>query len=159
MRAQSLLINFPIARGLSFEIYIATIKTTVSPRIDVTPNVCVAMDVNDGPVSSSEDSLQTQTPTPLVSDASNNTTPSAKPPRSADTAGSSPSPCRMGMALPRRTLFGVCPTTGNTTLEYSQTSRIRDASQTHTHLLPRPCTMGSRRKTLCGISGGCWLLL
>jgi len=75
------------------------------------------------------------------------------------TAGSNPSPSRMGVALPRRTLFGVCPTTGNTTLEYSQTSRIRDASQTHTHLLPRPCTMGSRRKTLCGISGGCWLLL
>jgi len=42
------------------------------------------MDVNDGPVSSSEDSLQTQTPTPLVSDASNNTTPPAKLPRSAD---------------------------------------------------------------------------
>jgi len=86
MRAQSLLFNFPIARGLSFEIFITTIKTAVSARIDVTPIVCVAMDVNDGPVLSSEeeDSLQTQPPTPPVSDASNNTTPPAKPPRSAD---------------------------------------------------------------------------
>jgi hypothetical protein len=45
------------------------------------------MYVNDGPVSSSsedEDSLQTQPPTPPVSDASNVTTPAAKPPRSAD---------------------------------------------------------------------------
>jgi len=45
------------------------------------------MDVNDGPVSSSsedEDSLQTQPPTPPVSDASNNATPPAKPPWSAD---------------------------------------------------------------------------
>jgi len=85
--ALSLLFTFPIARGFSFEIYIATIKTTVSARIDVTPNVCVGMDVNDGPVSSSsenEDSLQTQPPTPPLSDASNDTTPPAKPPRSAD---------------------------------------------------------------------------
>jgi len=35
MRAlSSLLFTFPIARGLSFEIYIATIKTTVSARTD-----------------------------------------------------------------------------------------------------------------------------
>jgi len=78
------LFNFPIARGLSFEIYIATIKT-VSACIDVTPNVCGTMDV-DGPVSSSssEDSLETQPPTPPVSNASDSTTPPAKPPRSAD---------------------------------------------------------------------------
>ena len=43
------------------------------------------MDFNDKPVSSSEeDSLQTQPLTPPVSDASDNTTPPAKPPRSAD---------------------------------------------------------------------------
>jgi len=123
------------------------------------------MDDYDGPhptsggEEDSDSSLQTQPPTPPVSDASDNTTPSAKPPRSADTAGSSPSPSRMGMTLPRRTLFGVCPRTGNTTLESTQTSRIRDASQTHTQLLPRPCTMGARRKTLCGIFGGSRLLL
>jgi len=75
------------------------------------------------------------------------------------TAGSSPSPSRIGVTLPQRTLFGVCPTTGYTTLESTQTSRIRDASQTHPHLLPRPCTMGSRRKTLSGISGVSRLLL
>ena len=49
MHAQSLLFSFPIARGLSFEIYITTIKTAVSARIDVTPNLCVAMDVTADP--------------------------------------------------------------------------------------------------------------
>jgi len=49
--------------------------------------MCVAMVVNDGPVSSSsedEDSLHIQPPTPPMSDASNDTTPPAKPPQSAD---------------------------------------------------------------------------
>jgi len=55
------------------------------------------MDDYDGPHSSSgeEDSnssLQTQPPTPPVSDASNDTTPPAKPPRSADIPPD-PTPC------------------------------------------------------------------
>jgi len=50
------------------------------------------------------------------------------------------------VALPRRTHYGVRPTTGNTTLASTKTSRIRVASLTLTHFLLRLCTMGSRRK-------------
>ena len=130
-----------------------------------TSNMCSNMDYYDVPHPSSgeeEDfnsSLQTHLLTPPMSDASNDTTPPAKPPRSADIPPD-PTPRPPEWVWPyHEGLYGVCPTTGNTTLESIKTSRIRVASQMHTHLLSRPCTMGSRRQTFCGGSGSIWLLL
>ena len=68
-----------------------TIKIMVSDRIHDTSNVCTAMDVNDGPVSSSSGdsdiSLETRPP-PQVSDRSSSSDspppPPTKPARSAD---------------------------------------------------------------------------
>ena len=127
--------------------------------------MCSNMDYYDVPHPSSgeeEDfnsSLQTHLLTPPMSDASNDTTPPAKPPRSADIPPD-PTPRPPEWVWPyHEGLYGVCPTTGNTTLESIKTSRIRVASQMHTHLLSRPCTMGSRRQTFCGGSGSIWLLL
>jgi len=60
-----------------------TIKRTVSARLDDTSNVCTAMDVNDGPISShdSDISLESQPP-PQVSDSVDS--PATNPARSAD---------------------------------------------------------------------------
>jgi len=162
-----LLFTFPIARGLSYQIH--HIKRAVSARTDTllmcasTPTTTWTTTMDHTYHQEEKKILTARSKLSLLlhrclTPATINT-PSQTSKVCRHAAGSNPSPSKMGVALPRRTHYGVRPTAGNTTLESTQTTRIRVASQTHTHLLSRPSTMGSRRKTLCGRSGSSRLLL
>jgi len=107
-----------------------TIKRTVSERIDDTYNVCTAdaMEVNDGPISSddSEISLETQRPSPQVSDRCDSQATNFRP--SADIPPDSASrPPERGPLL-RWRLIRASTTTSYPALAIIQASRVRDVS-------------------------------